>query len=255
MSKPKIGIFGLTSCAGDQLAILNCEDELLDIVGAVDIKSFIMAQSELKAVQDQMEDSRFDLALVEGAVVTDEDEKMLKKIRDNTKLLIAIGTCAAWGGIPASRNDLEREELYQIVYGRRDDLFGCDKPRPLRDFVQVDFSLLGCPIEKEEILRAFSSLLHEDVPVLPTFPVCFECKLNENLCIFKEKDDLCHGSVTLAGCGARCPSHGVPCRGCRGPVDEANIPSVYHLMKEKGYPVADVERALRTFTYNAEIPQ
>ena len=45
MGKPTVGIFGLTGCAGDQLAILNCEDQLLDLVSFIDIRDFLMGSS------------------------------------------------------------------------------------------------------------------------------------------------------------------------------------------------------------------
>ena len=62
MSKPTVGIFGLTGCAGDQLVILNCEDRLLDVVALLDIRDFLMASSEIDAA------CPLDIALVEGAV-------------------------------------------------------------------------------------------------------------------------------------------------------------------------------------------
>jgi len=245
--RPRIGIFGLTSCAGDQLAIINCEDELLDILSVVDIKSFVMAQS-------RNEGQKLDVAFVEGSVVTREDEERLKQIRKESGLLVAIGTCAVWGGIPASRNDLDRKELYQKVYQKEENLYDC-RPRvsPLSEIVKVDFAIAGCPIEKEQIISSVASLVHGDLPLLPSYAVCFECKLRENVCLLKEKDQLCCGPVTLGGCEARCPSHFVPCKGCRGPVQEANIASEFEILGEKGYSPADVARMLTTFAYSSEV--
>jgi coenzyme F420-reducing hydrogenase gamma subunit len=245
--KPRIGIFGLTSCAGDQLAIINCEEELLDILSAVDIRSFVMAQS-------RNEDQKLDVAFVEGSVVTQEDEEKLKKIREESGLVIAIGTCAVWGGIPASRNDLDRKELYQRVYQKEENLYQC-RPQvsPLSEVVKVDFSIAGCPIEKEEILRSVASLVHGDLPLLPSYAVCFECKLKENVCLLKEKGQLCCGPITLGGCEARCPSLSIPCKGCRGPVPEANIASEFEILREKGYSPADIARMLTTFAYSTDI--
>lgn len=249
MGKPKVGIFGLTSCAGDQLAIINCEDELLDIVGAVELKSFVMGQSE-------NDDSDLDVALVEGAVVTEEDEETLRRVRENSKILVAIGTCASWGGIPASGNVYERKDLYREVYGTEQDLFKCGKMTlPLKEIVRVDFFVSGCPIEKDQILRTIGSLLHGELPLLPTYPVCTECRFKENRCLLVETGALCCGPITRAGCGARCPSHSLPCKGCRGPVDEANIASEFNILKEKGWTARDVVNAFRTFSYATEIPE
>jgi coenzyme F420-reducing hydrogenase gamma subunit len=78
-TKPIIGIFGLTSCAGDQLAILNCEDELVRLANAFDIKDWEMAQTN----NDRQAHSR--------------DLEALKEIRKRSKILVALGTCAIGG--------------------------------------------------------------------------------------------------------------------------------------------------------------
>jgi hypothetical protein len=80
MAKTKIGIFGLTGCGGDQLAILNCEDELLNIVSALDLRDFIMASSANDSV------CNLDVALVEGAIVTHEDESQIRRVRSRVSI-------------------------------------------------------------------------------------------------------------------------------------------------------------------------
>lgn len=245
MSKPKVGIFGLTSCAGDQLVVVNCEDELVAIANAVDIKSFIMAQTF-------REEKEFDVSFVEGSVVTKEDEERLKEIREKSAILVAIGTCAAWGGIPGSVNDVDRKELYETVYGTESNLYEADVARPLKAVVKVDFVIPGCPIEKEQLLRGIASLLHGDLPLLPTYPVCLECKMKENVCLLNTQGRICCGPLTVGGCGARCPSHNIPCEGCRGPVDEANVASEADLLVEKGYNINDVRRVVRTFAFELD---
>ncbi|MHB0886137.1 MAG: NADH-quinone oxidoreductase subunit B family protein [Bacillota bacterium] len=246
MAKPKVGIFGLTSCAGDQLVVVNLEDELLDVVGAIDLRSFIMAASN--PVEDE-----FDVALVEGSVVTAEDEERLREIRAKSKLLVAIGTCAVWGGIPGALNDLGRNALYRIVYGTDEDLFKASVARPLKAVVPVDFTLPGCPIEKHQLLEALASLLHGDLPIAHSAPVCLDCRFNENLCLLKAKGQLCLGPVTAGGCRARCPSHGLPCEGCHGPVEEANFASEVAILQEKGFSRERIARAIRNFAHQADL--
>jgi len=247
MSKPKVGIFGLTSCAGDQLAILNLEDELLDLASSVDIIDFPMAVSQ----NDQK--TPLDIAFVEGSVVNSHDVETLKKIRERASCLVAIGTCAVWGGVPAAANEIPREELKQKVYGSAGKDFDSIPAQPLSSFVRVDLNLPGCPIEKNHFLQAVASLLHGDPPLLPTYAVCTECKMRENICLLKEKDLLCLGPITVAGCDALCPSHSIPCQGCRGPLEEANVASEANLFREKGYTAEDVQKRLRTFAAPAEV--
>src|SRR3974377_430840 len=95
MAKPTVGIFGLTGCAGDQLVILNCEDQLLDVLAAVDLRDFLMGASANDTTCE------LDLALVDGAIVSKKDEVMLRRIRERANYLVAIGTCAVWGGVAA----------------------------------------------------------------------------------------------------------------------------------------------------------
>lgn len=247
MNKPKVGIYGLTSCAGDQLAILNLEDELLDIAGAIDIIDFPMGMSRNDC------QTRLDIALVEGSVVNSHDAEILRRIRDRSSILVAIGTCAVWGGVPAMANEISREELKEKVYGQEGKGFDSIPAQPLSSFVKVDCSIPGCPIEKSHFLRAASSLLHGDLPLLPTYAVCTECKMKENICLLKERDQLCLGPITVAGCEALCPSHNVPCQGCRGPLEEANVASEANLFREKGYTVEDIKKRLRAFAAPAGV--
>ena len=102
MSKPTVGIFGLTGCAGDQLVILNCEDQLLDLVALIDIRDFLMASSENQT------DCKLDIALVEGRGPHQRDAETLQAIRQRSKLLVALGTCAVWGGVAAMDRGADR---------------------------------------------------------------------------------------------------------------------------------------------------
>ena len=246
MGKPKVGIYGLTGCAGGQLAILNCEDELLDIAGALDIKSFPMAMS------GGDENCPLDIVFVDGAVVQPKDEELLKRLRERATLLVAIGTCAVWGGLPAMKSEIAREELKRKVYGRAGKIFDTTAPQHLSRFVKVDLSISGCPIEKEQLLQSVASLLHGDLPRLPNYAVCTECKMAEYPCVLLEKGQLCLGPITVAGCKARCPSYGQPCIGCRGPVEEANVSSEVRVLKEKGFTWFDIQNRLRTFAAPAD---
>jgi sulfhydrogenase subunit delta len=246
MAKPNIGIYGLTGCAGDQLTILNCEDELLDIVNAVNLKSFIMAQSG-------NEECEMDISFVDGTVTQERDLEDLKEIRKKSSLLIAIGTCAVWGGVAAMRGDIPRKKLKEKVYGPKNEFLKSIEVLPLSSYVKVDFNITGCPIEKEEFLKSMASFLHGDLPVLPNFPVCTECKMNEYECLLVNQGRLCLGPITLAGCGAKCPGSGTPCIGCRGPVDEANVASEVNLLKEKGFSLTDIKNKMCTFAYPSKL--
>ena len=239
MTKPIVGIYGLTGCAGDQLVILNCEDELLQLVGLLDIRDFLMASSANDA------DCELDLALVEGAVLTRRDEQRLQRIRERSKLLVALGTCAVWGGV-AAMDCASRATLLRDTYGDIGTTYDSLPPRALHDIVKVDGNITGCPIEKSQLLAAVSNLLNGDPPLFPAYPVCTECKMRENNCLL-DKSIVCCGPLTVAGCEARCPGLGIACVGCRGPADDANVASAVAMFGEKGIPREQIVHKLRTF--------
>ena len=241
-SRPKVGIFGLTGCAGDQLQILNCEDELIRLSERLDIVDWVMAKS------DNDHTSRLDVAFVEGVVATQKDLDRLKEIRARSRALVAIGTCAVWGGLPAMRNELPREVLAREVFKKDVDFLDSVEARPASDFVPFEFMLPGCPMERHEFLKLVNSLLIGTHAELPRVPVCWECKSRENLCRVIYFKEVCCGAMTRAGCGARCPSHGVACAGCRGPVDEVSYDANITMFKDRGISWMEIARRMESFS-------
>jgi sulfhydrogenase subunit delta len=238
--KPKVGIFALSGCWGEQIVILNCEDELLTVAAAVDLVDFRGGSSR---VDDA---APLDLALVEGSVGSCHEEAALRRIRDRARLLVACGSCAAFGGISAMDGDRPRDATSTLVYGPG-ARYDFHPHRPLSDYVTVDYAIPGCPMEKRDFLRALTALLNGDLPEAPVYPVCTECRVAEQECLLLARKVPCAGPVTTAGCGARCPSHGVPCIGCRGPVSEANLASMREVLAAAGVSEDDIRRKLRTF--------
>jgi sulfhydrogenase subunit delta len=241
--KPKIGIYGYSGCWGEQIVILNCEDQLLDIIGAVDIVDFLGGSS----VNDTK--SRLLIAFVEGSIANAREENDLRKVRERSDLLIALGSCACFGGIAAMDARAPRAEVIQQVYGKNGQAKSWDigTHRPLSDFVKVDLSIPGCPIEKTEFLNAVSNLLNGDMPLMYTYPVCLECKMKEYECLLVKRGLPCAGPVTVAGCGARCPGYNIACVGCRGPVEEANMSSLEAVLGQKKFTKDEIKGKLRTF--------
>ena len=241
MSKPTVGIFGLTGCAGDQLAIVNCEGQLLDLVSLIDVRDFLMASSENDAA------CPLDVALVEGAVLSNRDADRLRKIRQRAKTLVALGTCAVWGGVATMDRAADRRKLLEDVYGETGLGYDSVPAQALHEVVKVDLNITGCPIEKEQFLSAIANLLNGNAPVYPEYAVCTECRMFENNCLLIDRGEICCGPVTAAGCQARCPALRVPCVGCRGPVSDANSSSLLAEFEAKGFDRQAVAARLRTF--------
>jgi len=195
--KPRVGIFGLTGCAGDQLQILNCEDQLLLLAEAINVVDWVMVKS------DNDHTSRLDIAFVEGVVATERDLESLKEIRARASTLVALGTCAVWGGLPAMKNEVPRETLQREVYHHGADFLDSVEALPATHFVPFEYTLPGCPIERHEFLKVVNAALLGTRAELPLAPVCFECKTRENLCRVIYANEVCCGSMTRGGCGAR----------------------------------------------------
>jgi len=242
--KPRLGVFKFASCDGCQLSILDCEDELLAIAGAVDIADFREAS---RAVLD----GPYDLALVEGSVTTPHDAERIKEIRGQSKALVTIGACATAGGIQALRNFADVEEYRRVVYAKPEYVSTLATSTAIADHVPVDFELRGCPISKFQLLEAIGAFLQGRAPNLPNESVCIECKRKGNVCVMVAHGTPCLGPVTQAGCGAICPSFNRGCYGCFGPQGTPNTASLTSQLKVLGVAPLGVQRLFRTFNANA----
>ena len=237
--KPRIAFFDFAGCEGDQLQVVNLEEELLDLLEQVEIVSF------REAMKEHSDD--YDIAFVEGSITRASDEERLKEIRRNAKLLVAIGACATIGGINAIKNFHDLEEVKRYVYGDDAKYFDTYATRPLDAVVKVDAYVHGCPISRKEFMQVVKSLLLGKKPEIPNHPVCVECKAAENVCVF-EKGEFCMGPVTRAGCDACCVTQGSVCWGCRGFVDDPNTESEKEILEKYGLKVSDVINKFRLYT-------
>lgn len=238
--KPRLAVFKFASCDGCQLTLLDCEEELLAIAGAVEIAYFVEARR-------QMLDGPYDVTLVEGSVTTDEEVHRIKQVRRQSDFLVSIGACATAGGIQALRNWTDVNDYIDVVYAHPEYVDTLAHSRPISDVVPVDFELRGCPISKRQLLELVTSLLIGRQPRVPAHSVCLECKRRGTVCIMVAQGVPCLGPATQAGCGAICPAYGRGCYGCFGPVEAANTESLGNQFLALGQSPADVARAYRSF--------
>ena len=240
--RPRLGVFKLASCDGCQLTLLDCEDELLVVAGAVDIVHFPEASSKLAA------DGPFDVVLVEGSVSTPEQLEEIRHIRACTTQLVSIGACATSGGIQALRNFADHEEFVHIVYARPEYIRSLATSTPVADYVAVDFELRGCPIDRGQLLELLGALLAGRKPNIPNESVCMECKRRGVVCVVVSRGQACLGPVTHAGCGALCPAFDRGCYGCFGPRERPNVRSLVEHLEGEGHARRELHRSLRMFT-------
>ena len=245
MSKPRVAIFDFACCEGCQLQIVNMEEEILDLLSVVDPVTWREAMSE------QSED--FDIAIVEGSITRPQDEERLKAIREQAKVLVAIGACATMGGVNRIKNNFDLDEVKRCVYGEAAHMphLGTAWTKSASELVKVDFEIPGCPIDSGEFAYVVRCLAVGKEPVIPDYPVCVECKAKGNVCRY-EYDEVCLGVVTRAGCGAACPTRGQWCFGCRGLAPNPNVPAAREVMEQYGKTAGDLDQKLLLFNSESE---
>ncbi len=238
--KPKLAVYKFSSCDGCQLALLNLEDELLDLIGAVEIAFFLEARRRVLPPP-------YDIGLVEGSISTPEEEERIRGIRRDCRTLVTIGACATSGGIQALRNWAELDDYLRFVYPSPETIQALDTSTAIASHVFVDFELRGCPINPAQVLELITSLMLGRKPNIPTHSVCIECKRQGYPCVLVAKAEPCLGPVTQTGCGALCPSVSRPCYGCFGPMEQPNIDSLGKWFRHLGCANRDIMHMLRNF--------
>jgi F420-non-reducing hydrogenase small subunit len=241
----RLSIVPLSTCAGCSAVLLD--DKLLrELLQTVDLQYCPM-------LMDQNEIPESDVTIVEGVARLKDDVVKLEEARRKSKLLVAWGTCSAFGGIPAEANRFELEELIQETYGQTGDLFTqylsgqtgvgknayqehevalLRKAYKIDDFVKVDYYVPGCPPPPGQLLQLIGEITGktflEAKPVVcgqcprkPTKSTLTELSTSavgaaENVC-FNSLGIPCLGFMIKGGCGGVCPQAGLPCWGCRGP--------------------------------------
>lgn len=248
--KISIGFSSLSSCGGCTAMLVRSPEEPARITDKVRVRYCPMLMDQEQIVET-------DIAVVDGAVRTREDEEKLNEMRRKSRILIAWGTCAVFGGLPALANAFELEELIEETYGRTVDpfsyylkgspsaagrqTFGIDehllrKVRKISDVVKVDYFLPGCPPMTHLLENLLQELRGEHLFEGNRQIVCSECTRKfkkappaaigvfpseagaESTCLLS-LGTLCMGFLTRGGCAAACTGGGLPCWGCRGPSD------------------------------------
>ena len=236
----RLATMGMAGCSGCHIAILDIGVKLLDLLENVEI----VYSSVLVDTKNPIPPN-IDVALVEGSVRTDHDREMALEMRKQARLVVALGSCSCFGGVNGLANLFGGEQGMEYVY--RQTLTMAQKLIPsedvphilpdnlrLSDVIKVDFMIPGCPPDPEETAQILQTLISGGTPTLSSKSICDECPRKERIttppsqlrrsylppepdkCLLAQ-GFLCMGPATRAGCHAACPSHGVPCTGCRGP--------------------------------------
>lgn len=244
--KSKVGIIGLTSCEGCQFAIMDLGNRFLELLQYIDIVQFRLLEEKVFVTP------KMDICFVEGSVVTKENQKVIKEIRKQTKTLVALGNCASMGGIHQIKNYHQPQKLVKEIYFHSAKI---DNPDilDLKDIVEVDYTIPGCPINNLEFLKLVHSLLKNiNFKIFPR-PVCEECQTKGYSCVLMpnpqtgEKGKMCFGPMIQSGCEAICLKLAMPCQGCRGLYKGAQVKNHLKLLEQMGYSKKEIDHQLEIY--------
>ena len=229
MVKPKVAFFDFACCEGCQLQVANLGEALLDILGIIDVV-------EWREVMSEKWDKDIDIAIIEGSITNSHAIERIKQIRSKSGTLIAYGSCATIGGVNGMKNNFFLDDIRKYVYGGDYQFFPTEKTRAVHQAVKVDYFINGCPIYIPELLAVLKAALQNIPYYVPDYPVCVECKLNENICMY-DRGVSCLGPVTKAGCNSWCINNGNICYGCRGMISNPNEKGAKEVLKKFKIPM------------------
>lgn len=237
VSKLRVGFYGISGCSGCLLTVLY-EDCFKEITRLLDVKSFPF-------VKEDSYNGKFDYVFIEGTVCSDEDIIKLNELRKRAKKVVALGSCACFGGVPSIKNFHNKEKIMKFVYPKYNHLKS-ESPTPINAHIKVDYYLSQCPPDKKELVSFVKSIVANKNFRTCENPVCFECRKKGNSCLL-EAGEICLGPVTNGGCGAICPTNRTSCYGCRGPNTDANYEAFFKILKKMGYKNIEIKDKLEMF--------
>lgn len=231
--KPKTAIYRLKGCGGCDEAIVDLNEAILEVADKVDVVLWPMEVDSRYEALESLKEGEIALSIIHGAVCDPEDEKAAKLLRTKSRLVLAFGTCACFGGLTGLAT--LRSAGSSAPSGER--------PYPLNKIINVDYTLPGCPPTPTLTAEAIGAFMDNQLPprgatLAPGKALCSSCPRNRSkptrmeITRFRrihevEADDrcflaqgiICLGPVIRGGCGEACIRADLPCRGCFGPAE------------------------------------
>jgi F420-non-reducing hydrogenase small subunit len=256
-------------CGGCEVSILDIGEPLLDLLPSLEFVHMpVLMDHKLygqTGEKSRMEIPDADVGIITGGIRNQENKELAEEMRRKCKIIISLGSCANFGGIPALGNMYTNNEIYDTNYRKSSSTEAganpseglpalTDRVYSVNEVIKVDVSIPGCPPTPEWIASALVSLLEGKPFSLPERSVCDDCptvrekkaQVNirrplqpaeftpgryDNMRCMNEQGILCLGPATRTGCGGsektpRCIKAYMPCRGCYGPIRAGANPMV-----------------------------
>jgi len=208
LEKLKLAFYWTASCGGCEIAVLDINDRILDIIAIADIVFWPVAMDIKYRDVKAMPDKGIDFCFFNGAIRNEENEHMAKLLRQKSKVLIAFGSCAQEGCIPGLANISNGKEIFEKAYIQTLSTRNPDATMPqtslkvkegelnlpefydtvktLDQTVEVDYYIPGCPPPFKLIVKAVEAIAKDELPLrgsvlAPEKSVCDECpRVREN---------------------------------------------------------------------------
>ena len=208
MAKLKLASYWASACGGCDVAILDTHEKILDIAAAADLVLWPIALDFKYQDVEAMPDGQIDVTLFHGAIRNSENEHLARLLRAKSKVLVAFGTCAHMGGIPALANLYDKKRIFQRVYHDSPSTVNpegvepearCAVPEgelklpeffdtvlPLDHVVEVDYYVPGCPPTPKQIWNVVQAIAGGNLPARGSVvgasekTQCDECHLKKN---------------------------------------------------------------------------
>ncbi len=204
MDKLKFAFYWAASCGGCEIAVLDIDEKILDVVEKADVVFWPVALDTKKKDVETFADNFIDVCFFNGAIRTSENEEMAHLLRKKSKVLVSFGACACFGGIPGLANVSDREEIFNLVYKELPSVSNpsgvtpqtvytapegeltipvfYDTVKALHQVVDVDYFLPGCPPAPELIAEAVTAIFEGKLPpkgstLAPEKALCEDCPL------------------------------------------------------------------------------
>lgn len=172
MAKPKVSSDWMAGCSGCHMSFLDIDERIATVLDLIDLRSSPI--TDLK----HPDESGVDVGILEGGINNTSNEEVAHRMRQRSKILVALGDCAVFGGVPAMRNFFTIEESLRRAYIETESTDSSGKipndpelcvptrVRALQEVVPVDVFVPGCPPDADTIFFALSELAQGRIPVL-----------------------------------------------------------------------------------------
>ncbi len=170
MGKPKVSSDWLAGCAGCHMSLLDMDERIAKVLELADLRSSPI--TDLK----HPDESGVDVGVLEGGINNSYNEEVALNMRKHCKILVALGDCAVFGGVPAMRNFFTIEDSLKRAYIETEstdesghipndpELAVPTKVRALQEVVPVDVFVPGCPPDADTIFYVLSELAQGRIP-------------------------------------------------------------------------------------------